>query len=333
MKALFLLILSEFITIFARKFSISGFDSGAWAAVQLQLAYSKDIIGVGIIGGGIYGCSIGSSSKVHECSQKPWITIPSTYYSLTKSYQELGYIDNLKFAANHKIWLFSGQLDIDVYHKAMENLLTYYEYFVDPKNIKSVFYVHAGHGIPVIDTEIPCAYSGFPYIISCGMDSAGQILRHIYGHLKPKLPMNFKNLYKFDQTLFFNQEGKDISSLAEIGYIYITDYCMNNECKIHVMLHGCNQNYEATNGDSLLKTGYLEWAEGNNIVVIFPQVSQSKNNLNACWDWWGYTGANYLAKDGIQMKVIYDMVQKLPKVSSSSIQLIAIFQIFLIFLL
>lgn len=38
-----------------------------------------------------------------------------------------------------------------------------------------------------------------------------------------------------------------------------------------------------------LRAGYLEVAEVNNIIVLFPQaIAQILSNPNACFDWWGY---------------------------------------------
>jgi len=36
------------------------------------------------------------------------------------------------------------------------------------------------------------------------------------------------------------------------------------------------------------KTGYIEAAESNNIIVLFPQAIATIANPNGCWDWWGY---------------------------------------------
>jgi hypothetical protein len=48
----------------------------------------------------------------------------------------------------------------------------------------------------------------------------------------------------------------------------------------------------ATVGDVYVKHGgYLETADTNNIVVLFPQVVASlllPQNPVGCWDWWGY---------------------------------------------
>jgi poly(3-hydroxybutyrate) depolymerase len=56
--------------------------------------------------------------------------------------------------------------------------------------------------------------------------------------------------------------------------------------------------------DFIVQSGYLTWAEANNIVLAFPQVVPGPQNPYACWDWWGYTGANYASRDGAQMTVL-----------------------------
>ncbi|RXG54472.1 hypothetical protein Avbf_14977 [Armadillidium vulgare] len=56
-------------------------------------------------------------------------------------------------------------------------------------------------------------------------------------------------------------------------------------------------------GDTYVtKSGYIEVAELNNIILIFPQViKELVNNPNGCFDWWGYTGMlKYAKKDGVQ---------------------------------
>jgi len=59
------------------------------------------------------------------------------------------------------------------------------------------------------------------------------------------------------------------------------------------------------------QSGYLRWAESNHIVLAFPRVVTAATNPFACWDWWGYTGASYRWRDGAQMKVLTDWLQKL----------------------
>src|SRR5690606_42143032 len=51
-------------------------------------------------------------------------------------------------------------------------------------------------------------------------------------------------------------------------------------------------------------SGINEWADRYRLVVLYPQTRASLAPLNpkACWDWWGYTGANYDTRAGAQLK-------------------------------
>ena len=59
------------------------------------------------------------------------------------------------------------------------------------------------------------------------------------------------------------------------------------------------------------KAGYLEVAELNNLIVIFPQVRSSllsPINPMGCWDWWGYTNKSFSTKTGPQMAGVKKMI-------------------------
>ena len=69
------------------------------------------------------------------------------------------------------------------------------------------------------------------------------------------------------------------------------------------------------------KAGYLEVAELNNIIVVFPQILQSSlnpQNPNGCFDWWGYGSVNYATKQGPQMSGIMKMVDTIRAINAGS---------------
>lgn len=78
--------------------------------------------------------------------------------------------------------------------------------------------------------------------------------------------------------------------MDSIGYVYVPTVCgLESEdkqpCKFHVVFHGCQQ-YRGNIGEIYVtKTGYLEVAEKNGIVLIFPQVINSTDNPNGEWHW------------------------------------------------
>src|SRR5690606_29971243 len=94
------------------------------------------------------------------------------------------------------------------------------------------------------------------------------------------------------------------------------------QCKLHVVLHGCQQSTDKI-GDKFVKnTGYSRWADTNQIILLFPQTridntsrstakSGSLANPNACWDWIGWYGGNFAQKSGAQMAAIKAMVDRI----------------------
>ncbi len=72
--------------------------------------------------------------------------------------------------------------------------------------------------------------------------------------------------------------------------------------------------------------GYNEWADANDIVVLYPQARSQEfqgsiqhANPQGCWDLWGYTDANYHTRDGQHIKAVWKMVQALvPKLGQQA---------------
>ena len=60
--------------------------------------------------------------------------------------------------------------------------------------------------------------------------------------------------------------------MADTGYVYVPKACGEGQpCKLHVAIHGCHQNAAKIGRAYVTDTGYLPWADSNNIVMLFPQ--------------------------------------------------------------
>jgi poly(3-hydroxybutyrate) depolymerase len=82
-------------------------------------------------------------------------------------------------------------------------------------------------------------------------------------------------------------------------------------CFVHVVFHGCKQGLAAV-GDKFVKgAGFARWAESNRLILLFPQVRSGSFNPNGCWDWWGYSGRNFLERDAPQMTAVKRMIEAL----------------------
>ena len=105
--------------------------------------------------------------------------------------------------------------------------------------------------------------------------------------------------------------------MLEHAFLYVPVSCAEGaSCGVHVAIHGCTQSAEFVGDAFAAGAGYNEWAEANNLLVLYPQVASSKfapMNPYGCWDWWGYTGSDYATRDGKQVQVIVGMIETLDR--------------------
>jgi poly(3-hydroxybutyrate) depolymerase len=312
------------------KISVSGLSSGGFMANQLGYAYSGTFMGVGVFAAGPYNCA--GHSNYTACMYNATIssTQLSTMQSDINNWSTSGAIDAKANVANQKIYMFVGTSDSTVGPNPMNGVQTQYtNNGVSSANLQYVQRASTAHVFPTdFDStgNNGCGSSASPYISNCGYDGAGAMFTKIYGALNARNNAPAAgNYYEFDQTAYSSANP----GMAATGWIYVPASCNSGtQCKLHVALHGCQQNY-ATIGDKFVKnTGYTRWADTNNIIVIFPQTkvdstsrataaSGSLANSNGCWDWIGWYGSNFAQKAGTQMKAIKAMVDKVASGSGS----------------
>jgi len=310
--------------------SVSGISSGAYMAGQFQMAHAKRVVGAAIIAGGPYGCSesifantipgtgtaiLNLSKAVNGCMLDllgSWgVGDPAELAKKAEARAAKGEIDPIADVVHDRIYLFSGTSDRTVAPSIVRHAAEFYALLGVPEsNIKLVSNLPAGHAF-VTDTEGgSCERSGEPYIVNCNYDQAGEILKHIYGGMKPRTNSLSGNFIDFDQRPYESPEGS--GNLAATGVAYIPKACRDTPgCKVHIAFHGCAQNRE-TVGDAFIKqSGFARWADNNRLIVLFPQVESSPINPQACWDWWGYTGPKYLTRDAPQIAAVNRMLDAL----------------------
>ena len=317
--------------------TVSGISSGAYMAGQFQMAHARDVIGAAIIAGGPFGCAqsafagggprsgaafLSATRAVNGCMLNllsVW-GVPNVD-RLARKAQRLAdekKIDPIANVINDRIYLFSGQNDRTVVPQIVESASNFYRTLGIPENnISFVRDDKAGHGFSVEEAKSKCSYTGPPYIVDCDYDQAGALLKEFYGPLNPPSENERGEFLTFDQTVF----GKDLdpTSLSNDGFVYVPDDCRSTPgCRVHIAFHGCAQNQSSV-GDAFIRgSGFTRWADTNRLIVLFPQVTAGPLNPGGCWDWWGYTGRNYLTKDAPQIKAVrrmLEVVARQPKTS------------------
>lgn len=307
--------------------TVSGISSGGYMAVQFQIAHSKLVRGAGVLAGGPYYCAEGSTWRaLNNCmSPSSWSPVPPLVQlkSQVETLAGSGRIDPIEHLRDDRVWLLSGGKDHTVETPVMDTLAAFYREWLPPTAIAYVKVADAGHAM--ISTADPhpnaCSTSEPPFINRCGdLDAAGELLKHLLGSLQAAAKPLHGEIIRFDQRPFI--EGKPIdASLADEGFAYVPQACRSGACRIHVAFHGCRQSFAQIDRRFIEGAGYNAWADSNRLIVLYPQTVPRSGfaggswkwvyNPKGCWDWWGYSGIDYHTHDGVQIKAVRAMIDRL----------------------
>lgn len=308
------------------KTSISGLSSGAFMAIQYDVAFSASTVGVGVVAGGAYNCAYVNGPLVAANLSTCMTGSPIGAQSLEAAlgFSSLGQIDDPAHLKTQKVYLFSGTKDQVVKQTAMNAVQQFFRDAHVPKaSIQYVKTVPAGHAFISAHAGGACPVNATPYVNQCAVggqpyDQPQAILSHIYGPLQPKAATLSAAPTPFDQTEF----APGVTDMAKTGYVYIPAACAQGgpgKCAVHVVFHGCMQSADQVGDMVYAKVGYNEWADSNRIIVLYPQVDPQADalalayNPEGCWDWWGYSGLDFQVRSGPQLSAVRAMVQRLQK--------------------
>ena len=293
--------------------TVSGISSGGYMAVQYHVAYSGTVAGAGILSAGPWYCAEGSVARALGACMKgePSPDVRALADAARRAAGE-GRIDPVDGLAADAVWVFHGAGDSITAKAVTDALVAFYGEFVPPARIRYETGVPAAHGFPTEEEGIACDTASEPWIIDCDYDAAGALLKQLYGELRPRGRSHDSQLREFDQRRY---ASPDAASLEPFGYVYVPKRCEDGAtCRVHVAFHGCRQSTSFVGKAFVKDAGYNEWAETNDIVVLYPQVARSllmPLNPQGCWDWWGYTGPDYATRDGPQLVTVRRMLEAL----------------------
>jgi poly(3-hydroxybutyrate) depolymerase len=260
----------------ARGVTVSGLSSGGSMAVQFHVAHSSLVSGAGVFAGAPYYCAQASlATALYNCmTPGSWTPVPKSdiLRPTVEAMAKAGRIDPLKNLAGAPAWLFTGTEDRTVLPAVVKELRRFYE--LQGAKVVLVEDRRVGHELP--------------------SDTVGSMLAHLLGALRPPSPSPAGSLRQFDDA-----------------FLFVPKDCEAGGCRVHVAFHGCGQ----AGDDFPRAAGYNPWADTNRLLVLYPQVKGSYSplafNPYGCWDWWGYTGANYATREGAQVKMVKAMLDRL----------------------
>ena len=304
--------------------SVSGLSSGGFMANQLGNAYSASFMGVGIFAAGPYMCA--GLNNYTACMYNASISSAqlNAMQSSIDSYSSAASIDAKSRIAAQRIYIFTGTSDTTVGPNLTDALQTQYLNNGVPQS--HIAYVKRSGAAHVLPTDFDssgnnaCSSSASPYISNCGYDGAKAALTHFYGALNPRNDAPATGNYiEFNQASYTNANP----GMASTGWLYVPQSCASGtQCRLHVVLHGCQQSTDKIGDKFVRNTGFSRLADTNNIIVLYPQTRIDNNNRstsksgslanpNACWDWIGWYGNDFAQKSGVQMTAIKAMVDRI----------------------
>ncbi len=295
--------------------TVSGVSSGGYMATQYQVAYSKDVIGAGIIGAGPWLCAQGVITRaMRECLEgSAGGPDEQVLVAALRASAAADAVDDPSWLAPDRIWIFHGAKDTRIGDAVADSLLRFYKAFVPLERIRFETGLPAAHGFPTLAEGGDCAVDAPPWILACNYDAAGEMLKYLYGDLAEPVGEPAGELREFAQSHYV--ERGTLASMAELGFVYLPKDCAAGaRCRVHVAFHGCRQGIGFIGRTFARRAGYNRWADANRIVVLYPQAGKSlfwPVNPRGCWDWWGYSGADYAARTGAQLSAVHRMLSAL----------------------
>jgi hypothetical protein len=292
--------------------TVSGISSGAAMAHQLHIAYSDIFSGAAIFSGVPYYCAENSlMTALKRCTENTDQALPvEQFIAKIREGGEAGLLADPANLADDRVYLFHGSLDTKVSSLVHDATAKVYAGFIEPGRMRAVSDVAAGHVFPAMQAEHNCTELVPPFVGDCDFDGAGELLSFLYPDLVTPQAAAETGLLEAEIP------GADDAYLMETGYLFVPPACngAGEPCALHLVLHGCAQSSETIGTDFIAGSGYLPWAEANDIVLAFPQVRKSlvaPINPHGCWDWWGYTGDDYANRNGKQMAALAGWIESI----------------------
>lgn len=297
------------LTIDPDRVSVSGISSGAHMATQLHIAYSDLFSGVGMFSGGPYFCSGGSLMTAMNSCMNNTDNVPSVaeIAAAIRAAAAKGELADPANLADDHVWLFRGANDSKISGPVHSAAAELYARFVPAEQISEVGDVAADHVFPAEGRGNDCMEVVPPFVGDCDYDGAGELLNFLYPGLSGPVADPAVSLLEVPLP------GAGDADLMDTAYLFVPPACGVGEeaCALHLVLHGCAQSAELLGTEFIELSGYLNWAEANDIVLAFPQVEKSMvapMNPHGCWDWWGYTGDDFATREGKQVKTLADWI-------------------------
>jgi hypothetical protein len=292
-------------------------------ATQVHLALNERIHGAAILSGGPYGCARGELQTALDTCMVPKSAGPDPA-ALAASAREraaAGRIDPLAAFDGDRVWVFHGARDTTVAPALGADVVAFYRALAPVLSVQADLERPIGHVLATDQRGVDCIEGGSPWLGRCGFDAAAAAVAALFDTqpVDPALPAAGRGeVIEFDQRAVFAADSAP--QLADRGFLYVPPQCKSGRCGLLLAFHGCQQSAAQVGRSFVDDGGFNRAADAASLVVAYPQTQASWMPLNpkACWDWWGYTGADYDTREGAQIRFVDRLLDALLATPGSS---------------
>lgn len=286
--------------------AVAGLSSGAVMAQQAHLAFSDRLLGAILLSGPPYQCAGGSLEQaLGHCMAAPAPGPDAA--ALAERVAERahrGELAPLTGLVGDVVLVAHGRHDTVISESVARAALALYENLPQAGSMTLRWDGDGefAHLWPTTGSGGDCATTASPYLGNCGRDFAAESLQAVFGKPGASATDAGGELIEFAQAPF-NPDGRD-ALLDDTGYLYVPKVCSDGEsCGLLVVFHGCEQGRSAIGDAFASGNGFNQQAADYRMVVLYPQARASYAPLNpkGCWDWWGFSGADYDTRSGAQL--------------------------------
>jgi hypothetical protein len=291
---------------------VSGVSSGGYMATQLQVAYSSKIKGAAVFAAGPYYCAENNAEfALYACADNSWPDYLSTLEADASLWSLYGWIDPTSHLSGQPVYIYHGANDTAVQGTLTSDLASFYRHFG-----ANVQYVtgSAGHAWVTPLGPVACTSTANPYLNNCGTDPEHDFLTKLFGSVNPSnTGVLTGTLTRFQQSSYVLGGSPAGVSMNPVGFSYVPASCAAGAtCKLMVALHGCDQDYDSVGTAFVDDANLNQYADTNNMIVLYPEATSNALNPYGCWDWWGYLGlTNYPIHGGLQLESIMNEIHAL----------------------
>ncbi len=226
-----------------------------------------------------------------------------------------GKIDDPKNLRRTPVVLFNGRGDEMVYKKVMVETHKQLSEYIDADKLSTNFNTAAGHVWSIDSGRCRCGqcpYGGLEnleccHVNNCGYDLSGAFMRATYGsRVKPRVAAS-SQLYWINQWDYWRGGAPQNSTVMEWMMAYVPRRCQASpgQCKLHINYHGCVSPGWRPRIMWAQEINLNEYAEANDMIVLYPQAQGSDNSGEGCWNWEAYVDdADFDTRDGKQLGMV-----------------------------